>query len=784
MRHRRCIIVAWITLLLLAFSPVTLAEGQPASWTILVYLDADNNLEREAIDDFLEMAAVGSTPEVNIVVQFDRIPGYDSRYGDWTGTMRFHVAQGMTPEPANAMADLGEANMGDPQTLVDFVTWGMATFPAQRTAVVLWNHGDGWRAANFLKQRRKAICWDDTNGRDALDLLELKGAMASVTAGGTAPLDLLAFDACLMAMIEIDAQIQPYVDVRVASESTEPGTGYPFDAIMASLRDSPDWDAAELGRAIVERYYEEYNGETQSAMDLGDGYLILTAAVDQLARALLDHQETQFDIVRAVRLQVQAFHGNYVDLYDFCERLAAETSQLTVQDAAQAVMDAIQSVTLAERHGRYWPGAHGISINFPSQASNWDSKYSGESNYLTFTAETHWDDFLMAYLELASVCGADDYEPDNDAATATPTLVGGEPQRHSFCPATDDADWVAFQAQAGQTVVIETLDLEPYSDTVLRLYDRDGQTVLDYDDDSGVGWASRIGWTSPVSGTFYVQVSEYFGRAGPNTGYTLRIEGTGPACQPDEHEPDNDLATASTLAVDGPAQGHNFCPEDDLADWISFQATQGQTYQIETYDLGPESDTALALYDMDGETVLLTDDDGGEEPGASLLRWTAPASGPYFCRAYESHGRTGEHTGYQLSISTVPLIVRGEVQLQGRTAFSGTLITVEPVSYAVTTAVSGTFALTATLPCTVTASHPGYLTMQWVLTETTTAEWVLEPAILAGGDINSDRRIDILDIAYIAARFGGSDPLADITADGLVDIRDLVLPAANFGKIS
>jgi hypothetical protein len=145
--------------LLLASLPAAPAQAQrsPASWTVLVYLDADNNLEREAIDDFLEMAAIGSSAAINVVVQFDRVPGYDSRYGDWTGTLRFRVTQGMTPQPASAIADLGEVNMGHPQTLSDFVSWGRATYPAQRTALVIWNHGDGWRTLSSLKGRRKAI---------------------------------------------------------------------------------------------------------------------------------------------------------------------------------------------------------------------------------------------------------------------------------------------------------------------------------------------------------------------------------------------------------------------------------------------------------------------------------------------------------------------------------------------------------------------------------------------------------------------------------------------------
>ena len=79
----------------------------------MVYLDADTNLEESEIDAFLYMSSVGSTSQVNIVVQMDRISSTedwdDDRYGDWTDCKRFNVTQGLTPTPGNAMEDLHKA---------------------------------------------------------------------------------------------------------------------------------------------------------------------------------------------------------------------------------------------------------------------------------------------------------------------------------------------------------------------------------------------------------------------------------------------------------------------------------------------------------------------------------------------------------------------------------------------------------------------------------------------------------------------------------------------------
>jgi len=109
----------------------------------MVYLDADNNLEYAGTEDFLELASVGSDANTNILVQFDRRSGYDTSHGDWTTCKRFYVTRGMLPTPGFALEDLGEMNMGDPNTLSSFVNWATANYPADNYALVLWNHGSG-----------------------------------------------------------------------------------------------------------------------------------------------------------------------------------------------------------------------------------------------------------------------------------------------------------------------------------------------------------------------------------------------------------------------------------------------------------------------------------------------------------------------------------------------------------------------------------------------------------------------------------------------------------------
>src|SRR5690349_18135923 len=127
-----------IALLAASFLAAALASAQPrpmAEWTVMIYLNGDNNLEHYAIDDFLEMAEVGSTDQVNVIVQFDRWKGDEYRRikPGWTETLRFRVTRGMKPLVSTSIPRPGpaELDMGNGQTLRDFVEWALGQFPAK-----------------------------------------------------------------------------------------------------------------------------------------------------------------------------------------------------------------------------------------------------------------------------------------------------------------------------------------------------------------------------------------------------------------------------------------------------------------------------------------------------------------------------------------------------------------------------------------------------------------------------------------------------------------------------
>ena len=114
-------------------------------WTILLYQDADDKvLEQDIFIDFNEAERVGSTDRVRIVAQMDRYQGGFNGDGNWTDTRRFLLQQ---DDDLNTIASpyqsIGEADMSDPQTLVDFVTWGIQEFPADKYVLIMSDHGMG-----------------------------------------------------------------------------------------------------------------------------------------------------------------------------------------------------------------------------------------------------------------------------------------------------------------------------------------------------------------------------------------------------------------------------------------------------------------------------------------------------------------------------------------------------------------------------------------------------------------------------------------------------------------
>lgn len=354
-------------------------------WTFIVYLDADNNLDSAGVDDLNEMEMVGSTPDVTTIVQIDR-------YYNWAdqanhNARRYFATRDTNPSTITSvmLQDVGEVNMGDPLTLVNFVEWTMNNYRALRYCLVLWDHGGG-----FL-----GVCWDDHSGGDCITMNELETALDTITTETDETIDVLGFDACLMELTEVGYQIRNYAMTMVGSEEYEPWDGWPYDLILDDLVNDPGMWQIELCRKIVQAYGEYYDGWsylTLSAIDLTK-MNSFALKVDDFALCLIDALPTLRDIIETCRGQTEEYYYTfYVDFYHFAQLV---WNNGICRDSATQVMEGITDMVIEEWHGSQHPNSHGLSIYFPE---TWGQYYSVYDT-LDLSVDCHWDEFLKAYLD-------------------------------------------------------------------------------------------------------------------------------------------------------------------------------------------------------------------------------------------------------------------------------------------------------------------------------------------------------------------------------------------------
>ena len=368
---------------------------QKDDWTVMIYLDADNNLESAGIDDINEMEMVGSSTDVNIVVQADRIPNYDISNNNWTTTRRYYITQDFDPIQINSLliGDLGELNMGDSQTLIDFGNWAVTDYPAKKYLLVIWNHGGGFRSTGLAKD----IAWDDTSGGDKITMSELEYALSVISTQAGKNIDIVGMDACMMAMTEVAYQIKNYTDILVTSEESVPNDGWPYDTILSQLVSNPTMSPAQLAYNIVDNYinsYTSYDNATHSAIDLS--YInTLANQLSNLATAIISDTVTPLNNYILASNSCQYYYdADFIGLYDFCNKVLTYSNSVSVKNIALSIQQTLNSAVLRWGYNGWGVnGSRGLSIYFPY--TYYDTYY----NNTDFAQDTQWDEMLQ-YLGL------------------------------------------------------------------------------------------------------------------------------------------------------------------------------------------------------------------------------------------------------------------------------------------------------------------------------------------------------------------------------------------------
>jgi len=385
---------------------------------LMVYIAGDNNLDTFGTDDIGEMMSVPYTgDDLTILVQQDQ-----SEKARDSGTKRFVIRHGKKEKTIH----LGETNTGDATALIDFLSWGMENFEADRNIAVLWNHGGGTKdeilpgfenainstasrsvvdnsrveakgtffsqsakleqANTFMQEKQiekgeptrsmtdaesKAILFDDES-KDFLDNLELKKVFDSLDN----KLDIIGFDACLMNMLEVAYQLRDATEFVVGSEELEPGKGWDYEAIVSYLVDNPDASNEALSKAIVESFIDSYQNEPEQKLTLSamrtEVLETLASDLNNFAYSILRHEKRIRRAFLAIVDETQTFDYKlaknrriYRDLKHFVMLTKEEYEDNDeIVHCANQLLETLEKLVLENRTVNF-NHAHGVSVYLP-----------------------------------------------------------------------------------------------------------------------------------------------------------------------------------------------------------------------------------------------------------------------------------------------------------------------------------------------------------------------------------------------------------------------------------
>lgn len=412
------------------------ADKRP--WTILIYMAADNDLFPFAIRNLEQMKQVGSNENVHIVVHFD----FHQR-GQEKKTKRLYIEHNKAVQVGPELC----MDSGDPDTLIDATCWAIDHFPSDHLCTILWNHGSGalnpfvrksinpshlffyntetqkieldrsipfsdFVYASTGEAPRRGVCFDETTG-NYLNDQKLKHAFETIHEHLGKPIDLVLFDACLMACTETAWLVHEHADYMGASQEVVLGPGYNYFLTLQQPQKQymrPD----ELLHHVIQKYKQTYskitNDYTHSGFILSN-FRELHESLHDLAQHL--QYGLQIERYKSIRRALrnssapkQCTHFDeptYIDLDHFLANIQEQCEQISVsQNEAsykkqlrtllQRCRNAISQVISEHVSGPHFRHAHGVSIYYPQTIIH--ASYSNTE----FAQHNAWSQLLRTYL--------------------------------------------------------------------------------------------------------------------------------------------------------------------------------------------------------------------------------------------------------------------------------------------------------------------------------------------------------------------------------------------------
>lgn len=377
---------------LLAFA----AKAQPMAekdWTVLVFLNGINSLDSFGPEDINEMEKVGSTDKVNVVVEWG---SYSARK-----VQRLLVTKDNDTNVIGSpiLQDLGLKDMGDYKEFLDFVSWGVQNYPAKHYMIDIWNHGNGWEKSSRRSLINRDVSYDDISG-NKITTEQLGVAMSEIKSKLGRNIDIVGYDACLMAMAEVAGEIVDSVDYMVASEDLEPGDGWPYDDFLTAMN-KPEivGSARSVAGALVDVYSASYQNGSQgnssvtlSSFDMNafkNSYSTFKNLADALNVVANTNPKALTNVVRKTR----AFYvSEYRDLGSFLDQIQKQSLEVDAP-VVSALASQLTEIVTANKPTGSFASVKGLSVTIPDSSYFWSS-YGSRYVGFQFDQATGWSKWI------------------------------------------------------------------------------------------------------------------------------------------------------------------------------------------------------------------------------------------------------------------------------------------------------------------------------------------------------------------------------------------------------
>lgn len=337
--------------------------------TVMVYM-CGTDLESKsamATKDLNEMLNANISSKVNLVVLTGGCKQWRNNVISSSVNQIYQVVNGQLK---CVEKDFGTSSMTDPDNLASFIRYCKKNFPADRNELILWDHGGG---------SISAYGYDEKHSGSSMTLDKLNKALKS----GNCTFDFIGFDACLMATLETALVCNNYADYLIASEETEPGTGWYYTGWLNALSRNTSVSTTELAKTLIDDYYSSASRSqiTLSLIDLAELQGTVPDAFSSFAKSTTQLVADKYQQVSNARSGARQFAAstriNQVDLIDLADRLGTKDSQKLAKALRACVKYNRTNIS----------NAYGISIYFPYENKSTMNSAVSVYNSIGFDSE-------------------------------------------------------------------------------------------------------------------------------------------------------------------------------------------------------------------------------------------------------------------------------------------------------------------------------------------------------------------------------------------------------------